>query len=401
MVTSAPRILILTFYHPPDLAAGSFRVAALIRALRAAAPAVGIDVITTLPNRYRGFAADAPQHETHDGVSVTRIALPPHASGMADQARAFLAFAREASRLARAQRHDLVFATSSRLMTAALGARLAGRDDVPLYLDLRDIFVDTITEVLGGARGRLLAPALSALERWTVRRAARVNLISRGFAGWFTTRYPGRAFSYFTNGVDVEVIPPPRPERARAAGTPVRVLYAGNIGEGQGLHHVLPALARRLAGRAEFRVVGDGGRREPLAAAVAGMANVTLQPPMSREALRAEYERADVLFLHLNDLRAFHKVLPSKVFEYAATGKPLWAGVAGHAATFITEEVTNAAVFAPCDVEGALEAFGRLELRDRARPEFIARHARARIMAEMAADVLSLLPGGRTVRGSA
>jgi len=31
---------------------------------------------------------------------------------------------------------------------------------------------------------------------------------------------------------------------------------------------------------------------------------------------------ADVLFLHLNAYKAFEKVLPSKIFEYAATGRP-------------------------------------------------------------------------------
>ncbi len=30
---------------------------------------------------------------------------------------------------------------------------------------------------------------------------------------------------------------------------------------------------------------------------------------------------SDILFVHLNDLEAFHKVLPSKLFEYAATAE--------------------------------------------------------------------------------
>ena len=56
--------------------------------------------------------------------------------------------------------------------------------------------------------------------------------------------------------------------------------------------------------------------------------------PVSRSDLFDEYKNADVLFLHLNDYAAFRKVLPSKIFEYAATGKPILAGVAGYMQNF-------------------------------------------------------------------
>ena len=36
----------------------------------------------------------------------------------------------------------------------------------------------------------LLRPALSAIERWTMRRAATVNLVSPGFESYFRRRYP-------------------------------------------------------------------------------------------------------------------------------------------------------------------------------------------------------------------
>ena len=112
---------------------------------------------------------------------------------------------------------------------------------------------------------------------------------------------------------------------------------------------------------------------------------------MSRQKIKVFYEQADVLFLHLNDLKAFKRVLPSKLFEYAATGKPIWAGVAGYAAEFIAAELTNTAVFAPCDAEAALESFERLELGLTDRAAFVQRYARERIMDEMAQDILQLL----------
>jgi hypothetical protein len=311
---------------------------------------------------------------------------------MLDQARAFAHFARVVARRVKGRQYDLVVATSSRLMTAALGAWTAGRLRAPLYLDIRDIFVDTLHEILPRAAAWPIAPAFSAIERWTVGRAARVNLVSEGFGSYFRSRYPTRTFSYFTNGIDEEFLPATGRAK-REPGRPIRVVCAGNIGQGQGLHRIVPALAERLNGRVQFKVVGDGGRRAELERVLAqsGVANVEVLPPMPRGVLIDEYHAADVLFLHLNDYEAFTKVLPSKIFEYAALGKPIWAGVAGYAAQFLAAEVSNATVFPPCDVEEALAAFERLDIRDAPRDAFVVKFRRKEIMRAMAIDVLGLV----------
>ncbi len=141
----------------------------------------------------------------------------------------------------------------------------------------------------------------------------------------------------------------------------------------------------------KFKLIGDGGRQPQLklALAGAGVNNVELVTPMSRKALLDEYLAADVLFLHLNDYDAFEKVLPSKIFEYAAMGTPIWAGVSGYAAQFLRKEVSNVAVFSPCDVEQAITVFERLDLRAAPRDAFVQRFSRKRIMRMMAADVLA------------
>lgn len=391
------KILVLSFYFPPDLSAGSFRATALVDSLLVQLPAgAEVDVVTSAPNRYHSFTADAPEHERRGPVSITRIALPSHRSGMVDQSKAFFAFARGAM-TAGAPRYDIVFATSSRLMTAVLGAWMARRTHARLYLDIRDIFVDTIKDVAAGPLAWLTKPFFKLLERWAVSRADRVNLVSRGFAGYFEPRYPSTRFSYFTNGIDDEFLSDARmpPRVAGDRSRPLTVLYAGNLGEGQGLHTILPELARRMGPGVRFQIIGDGGRKRALEQALAAqeVTNVELRTPVVRTELLELYRAADVLFLHLNDYDAFKRVLPSKIFEYAAMGKPMWAGVSGHAADFIRDEVSNAAVFQPCDVDGAVRSFGELTLTDAPRTEFLARYSRSRISREMAEDILSLSNG--------
>jgi glycosyltransferase involved in cell wall biosynthesis len=393
------KILILSFYYTPDLSAGSFRATALVGALlNSLPPNSQIDVVTTLPNRYSSFSVDAPAIENHLGLHVRRIALSAHQSGMVDQSKAFLTFYRQAIKHVEGRDYDLVFGTSSRLMTAVMAAWVAKKKKAFLYLDIRDIFVDTVKDVLPRHLVLAIKPFLSWLENWAVKRADKVNLVSRGFEEYFKTRYPRQQFSFFTNGIDAEFLNSTR-ETAQYSSQNlgvVSVLYAGNFGEGQGLHAILPALAKKLYGRVVFSVIGDGGLKEALrrALAEAGVENVVLLPPIKRDRLIQEYLKADVLFLHLNDYDAFKKVLPSKVFEYAAMGKPIWAGVSGYPAEFIKEEIENAAVFEPCDVDDAVAAFQRLELKNMVRLDFIRKFSRVNIMQAMATDISTLAQKG-------
>jgi hypothetical protein len=387
------RLLILSFYFRPDLSAGSFRASTLVDSLLEILPGgASVDVITTAPNRYSTFTQEVAALETRGPLTVRRIALSAHRSDIVGQSRAFLHFARCANRYAAGVRYDAVIATSSRLMTAVLGAWIARRTRARLYLDIRDIFVDTIGDLFPGIAG-VLRPALSAVESWTMRRADRINLVSRGFEGYFLSRYPNRSYSWFTNGIDDEFLDADwsNAKPANADGI-LSVVYAGNIGEGQGLHAILPQLAKRLGNRVHFRVIGDGGRRELLLEMLrkSGVANVEVISPMPRRALLEAYLNADILFLHLNGYAAFEKVLPSKIFEYAATGKPIWAGVSGYAAKFIAAEVSNAAVFAPCDVPQAIETLDSLVLQEQPRRDFVARYARRNIARAMAEDILKL-----------
>ena len=383
------KILILSFYDQPDLYAGSFRCTALVQQLRQQADCE-IEVITTLPNRYASYSAAAPEFEEQGNLRIHRVKLPAHKSGMMDQAKAFTCYYRKAFSLTRDQKYDTVFATSSRLFTAFLGARIASRKKAPLYLDIRDIFVDTMNDVLPQKVALFAKPLLHIIEKYTFNKADRINLVSKGFEDYFNKHYPKADLRWFTNGIDEEFLAmTPTVLTEPVTDWPVRVLCAGNIGEGQGLHTILPALGKKLEERIEFRVIGDGGKKQLLQGELSEQAvtNVCLCDPVGRQQLIKEYQNADVLFLHLNDYPAFKKVLPSKIFEYAAMGKPIWAGVAGYAAQFLKSEVDNVAVFQPSNVQEALDTLTTLVLADRPRVDFNRKYARVTIMKEMAEDI--------------
>jgi glycosyltransferase involved in cell wall biosynthesis len=402
------KVLILTFYYPPDLSAGSFRAAALAEALvRTGAKDLEIDVLTTLPHRYASYRSVAERGTAPSGssgsVTVTRLPVGQHCSGLVDQSVVFSGFAARALRAVRGRRYDTVVATSSRLLTGFLGAMIARRTGASLYLDIRDLFVDNMREMFGIRPDvRLLAPALSWIERETVRCAARINLVSEGFLDYYRRRFPAREYRLFSNGIDAEFLNFDFLKPALPG--PMRIVYAGNIGLGQGMESIVPEAARRLGGDYELRIIGDGGRRVALERrlAAAGVRNVTLVQPMDRAALKQEYRNADYLFLHLNGYSALERVLPSKLFEYAATGKPILAGVRGYARRFISEEVSNAVVFDPGDVEGMVGAVRSLAPSHCDRHPFKVRFSRETLMDRMAWDIIeSVSAEGRAAGGVA
>ena len=57
------RILVLSFYYPPDIGPGPLRAKSLIEELKRQDESVFIDVMTTMPNRYHSWNIDAQKLE--------------------------------------------------------------------------------------------------------------------------------------------------------------------------------------------------------------------------------------------------------------------------------------------------------------------------------------------------
>ena len=347
------RIIYITYYFRPDLSAGSFRNSSLAEQLNVILKDkdVVIDLYTTLPNRYGSFKAEAPVNETIGNLNIHRIRVPKHKSGMLAQILSYIQFYKTVMKLIANKNVDLVFVSSSRLFSAYLGSIIAKKTKAKLILDIRDIFVDSIKDVIRSKFLKfLILPFLKRIEKITFKRADHINLISPGFNTYFGD-YKKCTFSNFTNGIDDEFLDNDIlhfkniPEE-----TTIKIVYAGNIGEGQGLHKIIPKAAQNLGSNYQFIIIGDGGAKHKLESEIInkGINNVIIYAPVQRKELFQYYLQAHYLFIHLNDFDAFKKVLPSKVFELATFNKPIIAGVGGFAAQFIKNEISSSYVFEPC-----------------------------------------------------
>jgi glycosyltransferase involved in cell wall biosynthesis len=387
------KILYLSFYFEPDLCAGSFRNSPLAKELASKLTAnEELVVITTQPNRYKTFKLKAPSFERINNITIYRIKIPEHKSGFKDQIVSFWSYYRQARKIAAKEKFDLVFASSSRLFTAYLGYRIAFNKQVPLYLDIRDIFTHNMEEILKNkSQKTVIMPILNYFERVTFSHATHINLISAGFAPYFS-KYTNPAYSYYSNGIDEEFIDVPKGGQNNSDIK--QVVYAGNIGEGQGLHTIIPKAAKALEGRFKFLIVGDGGAKEQLLQELnrVGASNVVLMDPVKRTQLKELYQQSDFFFIHLNDYEAFKIVLPSKIFELGAYDKPIIAGVGGYAQQFMRENVSNSILFEPGDAENMIRQLNNYQYRLEERVDFVSRFRRSRLNALMADSIIKYLP---------
>ena len=143
------RILVLSFSYPPDIGPGSLRAKSIIDALIEEGPSnLKIDVITTMPNRYNLLNISALENEKNKKISINRINLPKHKNGIIDQSISFIFYVFGVRKLIAKKKWDIVVATSSRLVTASLGAWITKKTGSKLCLDIRDLFTDTMDSIL-------------------------------------------------------------------------------------------------------------------------------------------------------------------------------------------------------------------------------------------------------------
>lgn len=247
-------------------------------------------------------------------------------------------------------RPDLVLTIAPSLLSAPIARLAAWLARARLWIHVQDFEVEAAFAT-GLIKGRgLVARLAHRFERAILRSAETVSSISPQMCRRLEQKgvAPERVLE-FRNWADTERITPlNRPSDYRAEwglGNRHVALYAGNIGNKQGME-ILVEAARRLAGRDDivFVVCGEGTNRAMLEARAAGLANIQFRPLQPADRMGALLGLASVHLLP-QCAGAADLVLPSKLANMLASGRPVVATAAP--ATGIAREVEGCGLVTP------------------------------------------------------
>jgi glycosyltransferase involved in cell wall biosynthesis len=352
------KILFVTHYFPPEVNAPANRTFEHCR--RWVQDGHDVTVITGVPNHPRGEIFDGfenrwLQEENVDGIRVIRswMYLAPN-SGFLRRIANYLLFALTAVLASfRADRPDLVIATSPQFFVGVAGAIIAKLKHRPFVLEIRDLWPKSVVE-LGQLREGLVLSLLEALEAWLYRSASGIVVNTRTFRDYIMAR--GVASDHIEliyNGIDPSLFHP-LPKNVELLkkhdlAQYFTVAYVGTLGLAHGLT-LLIDVAERLKARRELRfvLIGDGADREELEADITrrGLENIRLLGLQPRDAMPDWIASIDLLLVLLRDLPVFETVIPSKIFEFLAQERPVVLAAKGEIRRMM-EEAEGALVIDP------------------------------------------------------
>lgn len=354
------RILYVSHYFPPEMGAPAGRVAGLARVWAAAGHEV--HVLTGFPHHptgrihpgYRRAFRRGFLREEMDGVRVHRTWIFPAANrGKVRRSLNYTSFMASAAIWGslRLPRPDVIVATSPQLLCAVAGHLLARRFRVPLVMEVRDLWPESLIAVGASGGQSLLVGSLERLAKGLYRRAAHIVTVTDSQREVIVRMgIPPERVSVVPNGVDrafleagvsfLNSVPAGGNKR-------FEVTYIGTIGMAHHLETFLEAAA--LLGddpRFHFRLVGEGARREALESLARSrrLTNVEFcgEQPRGEVARWIAESSVCAVLLRRNDV--FRTVVPSKLLEIMAVGRPILLGVEGEARALLERAGAGVAV---------------------------------------------------------
>ncbi len=238
---------------------------------------------------------------------------------------------------------------------------------LPLVIHVQDLQLDAARE-LGILRQPIMLHGLAEVERRLFCRAQAVTTISRSMVDRLEAKgVPAARLHLLPNWADLDNIRPgPRHNAIRrelGLTSEIVVLYAGSLGEKQGLEVVLQAAAlTRDDSSLRYLMVGEGAARERLKwrAENLGLDNLLFLPVQSTSRFPALLAAADI-HLVVQRQQAADLVMPSKLPNIMAAGRPFIATTAADTELGrVTDESRAGLLARPEDAGSLAQAIRRL-----------------------------------------
>jgi putative colanic acid biosynthesis glycosyltransferase WcaI len=369
-------ILYVSQYFPPEMGAPAARVSELSRHWVRSGHQV--TVLTGFPNHpsgvvplaYRAKLKRAVYREQIDGINVVRTWLLPLPNRKTyERILNYGSFCLSSCITGTfISRPDVIIATSPQLLVGLTGWWLGRAKRVPFILEVRDLWPESLSAVGVGNDGSTLVRFLGKLAKFLYEASNHVVVVTPAFREQLIQNWnvdPAK-ISVVENGVETSLFSSnrkiPSSEHEQFKGRFV-VSYIGTLGNASGLEVALKAAKQlqHVLPKVLFLFVGEGAEKEQLVSLAhrEGLGNVVFLPQQPRERIPSLIQLSDVCLVLLKKAAVFKTVIPTKMLEFMACGRPVILGVDGQAREIL--EAANGGLFIePEDVTALVQAIKHL-----------------------------------------
>lgn len=324
-----------------------------------------VTIITCAPNFPEGkvFAgySNKRSEENLNGIRVIRVKtyITPN-EGFSKRILDYLSFAVAAFFAGISINTDVIIGTSPQFFAAVSARWLSFFKHKPWVMEVRDLWPESIVSV-----GALKESPLLNFLSWTEKRLYHSARLIITVTHTFKTKISARGIEaskikVVPNGANIKLFVPREKNMSLVTRLGIQQKFVfgfiGTMGMAHKLDFIINAAKKITDPSIHFLLIGSGAERKNLESLInkEQVGNVSLYGLIPKEEVPEYLSVIDCALINLRKSDTFKTVIPSKIFECAAMGKPILLGVDGEAREII-EHYAAGLFFEPEDENDFLQ----------------------------------------------
>jgi glycosyltransferase involved in cell wall biosynthesis len=236
------------------------------------------------------------------------------------------------------RKYDLVYATSSPLFVGLSGYIISRIKGIGFIFEIRDIWPDAAV-ALGELKNKLFIRIAGWIEKFCYAKCDKVVVVTKGcYNNLLQKKVNPKRIELVYNGANIEMFKPikDRQELKKKYGSEGKfiVLYAGNFGLIHGMSSLIEAV-KLFAGEEhlQFLFIGEGPMKGEMLCLREKfrLQNLEILNDVPRKKIIEYFNLADVCLVSAKRNNLSHVLLPVKMFDSWACGRPIVLSLDGEA----------------------------------------------------------------------
>ncbi len=310
---------------------------------------IDVTVITCVPNFpegkvHNGYSNKLIQKERINGIKVIRVwSYISKNSGFYKRILDFISYSIMAFFIGIFQKFDIVIGTSPQFFTVVSARFLSFFKMKPWVMEVRDIWPESIVAVGLLNKNSFSYKFIRKIEIWLYKSANRIIVVTDSFRNYLISlNINPEKIEVVKNGINLEEINNFKNSVNKEIDLNIPknkliICYAGTLGMAHGLDFIINSLTKLKNKNFHFLFIGDGAEKNNLIelSKKLELDNITFLKRQKKSDLYKIINNIDVSLVNLKKNNTFLNVIPSKIFENIAFGKPILLGLEGESKQLI------------------------------------------------------------------